>query len=70
VITNISVDPTVTSPGRTDVRYKAETSSVSVRQGVSQVQFTYYPEYYIDVKSDPAGIASLSGQAGTARGYL
>ncbi len=61
VITNISVDPTVTSPGRTDVRYKAETSSVSVRQGVSQVQFTYYPEYYIDVKSDPAGIASLSG---------
>lgn len=61
VITNISVDQTVTSSGRTDVRYKAEQSSVSVRSGVNQVQFNYHPEYYVDVKSDPAGIASVSG---------
>ena len=61
VITNISVDPTVTSSGRTDVRYKAEQSSVSVRSGIGQVQFTYNPEYYVDVKSDPSGIASVSG---------
>jgi len=61
VITNVSVDPTVTNSGRSDIRYKAETSSASVRSGISQVQFTYNPEYYIDVKSDPSGIASVSG---------
>lgn len=61
LITNISADETVTSSGRSDIRYKAETSSASVRTGISQVTFTYNPEYYIDVKSDPSGIASVSG---------
>jgi hypothetical protein len=61
VITNVSVDPTVTSPGRTDIRYKAETSSASIRAGISQVTFNYNPEYYIDVKTDPSGIATVSG---------
>lgn len=61
VITNISVDPTVTDSGRSDIRYKAVTSSASVRAGISQVTFTYNPEYYIDIKSDPSGIVSISG---------
>lgn len=61
VITNVSVDATVTSPGRTDIRYKAETSSASIRAGINQVTFNYNPEYYIDVKTDPSGIATVSG---------
>jgi hypothetical protein len=61
IITNVSVDPTVANPGRTDIRYKAETASASVRSGIGQLSFNYYPEYYVDVKSDPSGIASVSG---------
>ncbi|MCX6005271.1 MAG: Ig domain-containing protein [Chloroflexi bacterium] len=57
----VSVDQVVNNPSRTDVRYKAESSSASISEGVSQVRFTYFPEYSIDLLSDPSGIVSVSG---------
>jgi len=59
--TTVSVDNVVEPTGRTDIRYKAESSSSTVSGGVSHVQFTYYPEYDIDITSNPAGITSVTG---------
>jgi len=57
----VSVDNYVTPSGRTDIRYKAESSSATVSAGINQVLFTYYPEYDITIGSDPAGITSVTG---------
>jgi len=57
----VSVDNIVEPTGRTDIRYKAESSSSTVSAGINQVQFTYYPEYDIEIKSDPSGITSVTG---------
>jgi len=57
----ISVDNIVTPSGRTDIQYKAESNSASVSGGISQLQFTYYPEYDIEITSSPTGITSMSG---------
>jgi len=60
-VVTVAVDSIVASPGRTDVRYKAEANSASVSQDVGQVSFNYYPEYEVTLKTDPSGIASVSG---------
>jgi len=57
----VSVDNIVASPGRTDVRYRAETNTASASQDVGQVTFNYFPEYSISLKADPSGITSLTG---------
>ena len=57
----VSVDNFVTPAGRTDIRYKAESSSATISAGINQVLFTYYPEYDITIGSDPAGITSVTG---------
>ena len=57
----VSVDNIVTNPGRSDIRYKAESNSASASEGVSQIRFNYYPEYEVDLKSEPSGIATISG---------
>ncbi|MCX6006076.1 MAG: Ig domain-containing protein, partial [Chloroflexi bacterium] len=60
-IATVSVDNIVASPGRVDIRYRAETSSATVSQDVGQVTFNYFPEYDVALKSDPSGITSLTG---------
>jgi len=57
----VAVDNIVTPSGRTDIQYRAESSSATVSAGVSQLLFTYYPEYDIDITSSPVGITSVSG---------
>ena len=57
----VSVDNIVEPTGRTDIRYKAESSSSTVSAGINHVEFTYYPEYDIEIKSDPSGITSVTG---------
>ena len=57
----VSVDNIVTPSGRTDIQYKAESSSATVSAGINQLQFTYYPEYDIVIRSDPSGITSVTG---------
>ena len=58
---NVSVDSIVAAPSRTDIRYMAEQSSASVSQDSPQVTFNYYPEYDVELKTDPAGITTISG---------
>ena len=58
---NVAVESVVANPTRSDIRYKAESSSTTVTEGVSQVRFNYFPEYSIDLKSEPSGIASVPG---------
>ncbi|MBN1375588.1 MAG: PKD domain-containing protein [Dehalococcoidia bacterium] len=60
-IATISVDSIVASPGRTDVRYKAESTTASASQDITQITFNYFTEYEVSLKSDPSGITSLSG---------
>ncbi len=57
----VSVDSIVPDPGRTDIRYVAEQSSASISQDYPQVTFNYYPEYDVELKTDPAGITTISG---------
>ncbi len=58
---NVTVDSTVAVPGRTDIRYMAEHSSASISQDNSQVTFNYYAQYDVELKTDPAGITTISG---------
>ncbi len=60
-IATVSVDSIVASPGRVDIRYRAEASSATVSQDVGQVTFNYFPEYDVALKADPSGITSLTG---------
>ena len=57
----VSVDSTVANPGRPDIRYKAESSSARASEGISQIQFNYFTEYDVQVKSDPTGLTSIAG---------
>ena len=57
----VTVDSIVPVPGRTDIRYMAEQSSASISQDSPQVTFNYYPEYDVELKTDPAGITTISG---------
>jgi len=58
---SVTVDSIVAAPSRTDIRYVAEQSSASVSQDSPQVTFNYYPEYDVELKTDPAGITTISG---------
>ncbi len=58
---NVSVDSTVANPGRPDIRYKAEATSARASVDVSQIQFNYFTEYDVQVKSDPTGLTSIAG---------
>jgi hypothetical protein len=60
---NVAVDSTVANPGRPDIRYKAESSSARASEGISQIQFNYFTEYDVQVKSDPNGLTSVPGSA-------
>ncbi len=60
-IATVSVDSIVPVPGRTDIRYRAEQSSASVSQDSPQITFNYYPEYDVELKTDPSGITTISG---------
>ena len=60
-IATVSVDSIVASPGRTDVRYRAETNTASASQDIGQLTFNYFAEYDVALKADPSGITSLSG---------
>ena len=60
-VVTVSVDSIVTAPSRSDIRYKAESNSATITEGISQVRFNYFPEYNIELKSEPSGIVTISG---------
>ncbi len=57
----ITVDATVSSPIRSDVRYIADEDEIVVDEDNPDATFSYTTEYYIDLKTDPAQITTLTG---------
>jgi len=57
----ITVDSTVLSPTRSDVRYTADEDEIVVDEDNPDATFTYTTEYYIDLKTDPSQITTLTG---------
>jgi len=57
----ISVDQVVSHPTRTDVRFVADTTETTVNESYSDFTFTYHPEYFINLITDPPQITSLTG---------
>ena len=57
----ITVDPTVSSPTRSDVRYIADEDEIVVNELHPDATFSYTTEYYIDLKTDPSQITTLTG---------
>lgn len=58
---NVSVDDIVQNPSRPDIRYNADASSATASEDSTLISFTYRTEYSVDLRSEPAGITSISG---------
>ena len=57
----ITVDPLVSHPSKADVRFKPDVERIVVSESSPDAIFSYFPEYFIDFKTDPPQIASLTG---------
>jgi hypothetical protein len=57
----ITVDATVSSPTRSDVRFIADDAAIVVDEDNPDATFSYTTEYYIDLKTDPSQITTLTG---------
>lgn len=57
----ITVDSTVSSPTRSDVRFIADEDEIVVDELYPDATFTYTTEYYIDLKTDPPQIITMTG---------
>ena len=57
----ITVDSTVLSPTRSDIRFIADDDEIVVDEDNPDATFSYTTEYYIDLKTDPAQITTLTG---------
>jgi hypothetical protein len=57
----ITVDSTVLSPNRSDIRFIADDDEIVVDEDNPDATFSYTTEYYIDLKTDPSQITTLTG---------
>lgn len=57
----ITVDATVLSPTRSDIRFIADDDEIVVDEDNPDATFSYTTEYYIDLKTDPSQITTLTG---------
>jgi len=57
----ITVDATVLSPNRSDIRFIADDDEIVVDEDNPDATFSYTTEYYIDLKTDPSQITTLTG---------
>lgn len=57
----ITVDTTVSDPSRTDVRFKPNIEEITVSETSPNATFTFFPEYFISLATDPPQITSLAG---------
>ena len=58
---SISVDSVVEHPTEAGIRFKVETDRITVSESSSDANFRYYPEYYIELKTEPSKVGQLSG---------
>lgn len=57
----ITVDATVLSPTRSDIRFTVDIDEIVVDEDNPDATFSYTTEYYIDLKTDPSQITTLTG---------
>jgi hypothetical protein len=57
----ITVDPLVSHPSRADVRFKPDVEQIMVNETSPDATFTFFPEYFVNIVTDPPQIASLAG---------
>jgi len=57
----ITVDPLISHPTKADVRFRADEEEIEVSEASPDATFDYTPEYYLDLKTDPSQIATLTG---------
>ena len=65
----ITVDPLVSHPTKTDVRFKVEVDRIVVSELSPNAHFSYYAEYFIELKAEPAQVAQLTGSGWYKEGY-
>lgn len=57
----ISVDPIVQHPSESGIRFEAEEPEMTVSESSPEADFTYDPEYSIELKTEPSNVAQLTG---------
>lgn len=57
----VTVSQLVSHPTRTDIRFRADVSQIVVSEASPNATFTYTPEYFVDLKTDPPQVTTLSG---------
>ena len=57
----ISVEPLIQNPDQQGTRYKVENERITVTEFSPDAQFNYYPEYYVEIKNQPAAAGQITG---------
>lgn len=57
----ITATPIISHPTRADIRFVLNNREITVSEASPDATFTYTPEYYITLNTDPPQITSLSG---------
>jgi len=65
----VSVDPSIQDPSDRQVRYKAEASEITVSEYSPYARFNYYPEYFVQLTTEPSSIGSVTGSGWYREGY-
>jgi len=65
----ITVDPIVSHPTDSDVRFRAEVERVVVSELSPDAYFDYYDEYFIEFRTNPSQVAQLTGSGWYGEGY-
>ncbi len=69
-IQTISVEPLIQNPAEQGTRFKVENATLTVTESSPDAQFNYYPEYYVEIKSQPAAAGQISGSGWYREGNL
>ncbi|TSA54593.1 MAG: hypothetical protein D4R38_02065 [Dehalococcoidia bacterium] len=57
----ISVEPLIQNPAEQGIRYKVENERITVTEYSPYAQFSYYAEYYVEMKSRPSDVGQITG---------
>ena len=66
----ISVEPLIQNPDEQGTRFKVENETLTVTESSPDAQFNYYPEYYVEIKSQPSDAGQISGSGWYREGTL
>jgi hypothetical protein len=59
----ITVDTLVSDPTQANVRFKPDIEEITVSEASPNATFTFFPEYFVSLATDPPQIASLAGSS-------